>query len=57
MVHGIDGMMIIPLLGIALLVVSFFAKFDGAVKWWHVLASTSSRSPRDSSATVRRTSG
>ena len=33
MVHGINGMMIIPLLGIALLVVSFFAKFDGAVKW------------------------
>jgi hypothetical protein len=33
MVHGINGMMIIPLLGIALLVISFFAKFDGAVKW------------------------
>ena len=33
MIHGINGMMIIPLLGIALLVISFFAKFDGAVKW------------------------
>jgi hypothetical protein len=33
MIHGLNGMMIIPLLGIALLVVSFFAKFDGAVKW------------------------
>jgi hypothetical protein len=33
MVHGINGMMIIPLLGIALLVVSFFVKAPGAVKW------------------------
>jgi hypothetical protein len=32
-VHGINGMMIIPLLGIVLLVISFFVKFDGAVKW------------------------
>jgi len=32
-VHGINGMMIIPLLGLALLILSFFAKFDGAVKW------------------------
>ena len=33
LVHGINGMMIIPLLGIVLLVISFFVKFDGAVKW------------------------
>ena len=32
-IHGINGMMIIPLLGIALLVVSFFVKVPGAVKW------------------------
>ena len=32
-VHGINGMMIIPLLGLALLVVAFFAKVDGGVKW------------------------
>jgi hypothetical protein len=31
-VHGINGMMIIPLLGIALLVVSFFAKIPGGVR-------------------------
>src|SRR5262245_36348656 len=33
MVHGINGMMIIPLLGIAFLVVSFFANVPGGVKW------------------------
>jgi hypothetical protein len=32
-VHGINGMMIIPLLGLALLIVSFFAKVPGGVKW------------------------
>ncbi len=32
-VHGINGMMIIPLLGLALLVISFFAKVPGGVKW------------------------
>jgi hypothetical protein len=32
-VHGINGMMIIPLLGLALLVVAFFAKVSGGVKW------------------------
>jgi hypothetical protein len=32
-VHGINGMMIIPLLALVLLVVSFFAKLPGAVKW------------------------
>ena len=31
-VHGINGMMIIPLLGLALLVISFFAKVPGGVK-------------------------
>ncbi len=33
MVHGINGTLIIPLLGIALLVLSFFVKAPGAVKW------------------------
>lgn len=32
-VHGINGMMIIPLLGLALLIVAFFAKVPGGVKW------------------------
>jgi uncharacterized membrane protein len=32
MIHGINGMMIIPLLGLALLVVSFFARLPGGVK-------------------------
>jgi hypothetical protein len=31
-VHGINGMMVIPLLSLALLVVSFFAKTPGAVR-------------------------
>ena len=31
-IHGINGMMIIPVLGLALLVVSFFAKVPGGVK-------------------------
>jgi uncharacterized membrane protein len=32
-IHGINGMMVIPLLGLALLIVSFFAKVPGGVKW------------------------
>jgi hypothetical protein len=32
-IHGINGMMIIPLLGLALLILSFFAKLPGGVKW------------------------
>ena len=32
-IHGINGMMVIPLLGIVLLVLSFFAKVPGGVKW------------------------
>jgi hypothetical protein len=32
-IHGINGMMIIPLLGLALLVVAFFAKVPGGIKW------------------------
>lgn len=32
MVHGINGMMIIPILALALLVVSFFAKVAGGVR-------------------------
>lgn len=33
MLHGIGGMMVIPLLVLALLIVSFFAKVRGGVKW------------------------
>lgn len=32
-IHAIDGQMVIPLLAIILLVVSFFAKVGGGVKW------------------------
>jgi len=31
--HAINGMMVIPLLGLLLLIVSFFAKVTGGVKW------------------------
>jgi hypothetical protein len=33
MAHGMVGMMVIPLLALLLLIVSFFAKVDGGVKW------------------------
>jgi hypothetical protein len=33
MIHGINGMMVIPALALLLLIVSFFAKVPGAVKW------------------------
>jgi hypothetical protein len=33
MVHGINGMMVIPLLALVLLIVSFFAKVPGGVKY------------------------
>jgi hypothetical protein len=33
MVHGINGQMLIPLVALALLVISFFAKVPGGVKW------------------------
>ena len=33
MVHGMNGMMVIPLLSLVLLIVSFFAKIPGGVKW------------------------
>ena len=33
MIHGLNGEMVIPLLAIVLLVVSFFAKVPGGVKW------------------------
>ncbi|MGZ5416442.1 MAG: hypothetical protein ACXWDI_04625 [Nocardioides sp.] len=33
MVHGINGMMVIPLLALLLLIVSFFAKVPGGVKY------------------------
>lgn len=32
-VHSVVGMMVIPLLAVALLVVSFFARVPGGVKW------------------------
>lgn len=33
MLHGMTGMMVIPVIALALLVVSFFAKFPSAVTW------------------------
>jgi heme A synthase len=33
MIHGMNGMMVIPLLALILLVVSFFAKVPGGIKW------------------------
>ena len=32
-VHGINGMMVIPLLALVFLIISFFAKVPGGVKW------------------------
>lgn len=32
-VHGINGMMVIPLLALIFLIISFFAKVPGGVKW------------------------
>jgi hypothetical protein len=36
-VHGINGTLLIPLLGLVLLVVAFFAKIPGGVKWAAIL--------------------
>lgn len=33
MIHGINGQMVIPLLAVILMIVSFFAKVPGGVKW------------------------
>ena len=33
MVHGINGQMVIPLVALILLIVAFFAKVPGGVKW------------------------
>lgn len=33
MIHGINGMMVIPVLALLFLIVSFFAKVPGGVKW------------------------
>jgi heme A synthase len=33
MIHGLNGMMIIPLIALLLLISSFFARIPGAVKW------------------------
>jgi hypothetical protein len=32
-IHGINGTMIIPILGLVFLIISFFAKVPGGVKW------------------------
>ena len=37
-IHVMNGQFLIPLLGIALLVVSFFTAVDGAVKWAAIVA-------------------
>jgi hypothetical protein len=33
MIHGINGFMIVPLISLIFLIVSFFAKIPGGVKW------------------------
>jgi hypothetical protein len=33
MIHGLNGQMIVPVVGLLLFVVSFFARFPGAVAW------------------------
>ena len=33
LVHGINGMLVIPLIALLLLIVSFFTKVRGAIKW------------------------
>ncbi|MGN6575951.1 MAG: hypothetical protein ACTHKG_09695 [Nocardioides sp.] len=33
MIHGINGQMLIPLVALVLLIISFFAKVPGGVKW------------------------
>jgi heme A synthase len=33
LVHGINGMFVIPLIALLLLIVSFFTKVRGAIKW------------------------
>ena len=33
LLHGYTGMMIIPIIALLLLIVSFFAKVDGGIKW------------------------
>jgi hypothetical protein len=32
-IHGINGQLLIPLLGLVLLIIAFFAKIPGGVKW------------------------
>ena len=38
MLHGMNGMMLIPLVGLVLLAVSFGARFSGARKWAGIVA-------------------
>lgn len=40
MIHGINGQMLIPLVAIALLVVSFFARVPSGSKWAGILLAT-----------------
>ncbi len=56
MLHGMIGMMLIPLLALVLLIISFFAKIPGGVKWAaiRVLGWSCSRSRSASSATRHR---
>ena len=57
MLHGMNGMMLIPLVALVLLIISFFAKIPGGPKWaGMVLGSSCSRSRSASSATSRPTS-
>ena len=37
-IHGITGMMIIPVIGLALLIIAFFAGVNGGVKWAGIVA-------------------
>ena len=37
MIHGLNGFLIIPLISLILLIVSFFAKIPGGVKWASIL--------------------
>ena len=33
MIHGINGFMIIPIISLLFLIISFFAKIPGGIKW------------------------
>ncbi len=55
MLHGMNGMMVIPVVALLLLVISFFAKIPRGVAWAvGVAALVPCRSPWASSATASR---